>query len=255
MRAPIEKKLSPLVQYLEDQENLISKRISDYSERWKQPINVDKTVIQLFHSQIKVRPIEVRMLGKKLKQMSSFKYLGFTWTSKLSLMPTVDKCLANIQKSLNKLKWLRCGHVLSTKTLRQCFFTYNFPHFSWLFPLYPSLPTTQRKALQRKYRAAIRLVHRAPYIPEPETRQLFDASTRFASSSLCLGSLRFVLTFCSFASPRLGFSDLKLASPRLASGFQLSLIPWDRSLWRQSPTIRVLFFQFTLYFCLHFEEN
>ena len=140
IRAPIEKKLNPLVKYLQNQGNLISKRISDYSEKWKQPINVDKTAIHLFHSQITVRPIEVRMLGKKLKQVSSFKYLGFTWTSKLSLKPTVDKCLENIQKSLNKLKWLRCGHVLSTKILRQGFFTYTFPHFAWLFPLHPSLP-------------------------------------------------------------------------------------------------------------------
>ena len=46
------------------------------------------------------------------------------------------------------------------------FFAYSFPHFAWLFPLFPLLPKTHQETLRRKFRVGIRLVHRCHYIPE-----------------------------------------------------------------------------------------
>ena len=54
---------------------------------------------KVFYSQIKKPQIDIYMLGQKLEMVEQFKYLGFTLTSKLSLKPTVYKCLENIQKS------------------------------------------------------------------------------------------------------------------------------------------------------------
>ena len=85
-------------------------------------------------------------------------------SSKLSLKPTVDRCLQNVQSSLSKLKWLRSGKILAEDVLRTCFFAYTFPHFAWIFPFYPLLPQTQQEALNRKFKVAIRLVHRATYV-------------------------------------------------------------------------------------------
>ena len=97
-------------------------------------INVSKTAAQIFFSQVTIPRINITMDGQKIKVVKSFKCLDFTWTSKLSLKPTIDKCVENVQKSFIKLKWLRAGNTLITAVLRTSFFAYSFPHFAWLFP-------------------------------------------------------------------------------------------------------------------------
>ena len=104
------------------------------------------------------------MQGHRIDIVNSFKYLDFSWTSKLSLMPTVQRGLENAQRSLNKLRWLRSGRTMSKEVLRQWFFAYTFPHFAWLFPVFPFLPETQKEALIRKFRVPIRLIHRATFV-------------------------------------------------------------------------------------------
>jgi hypothetical protein len=164
IRAPLQKLYTALVKFLEIEGTRICERIASYSHSWKQPINVAKTVAQVFYSQVTKPVVKISMLGENIKVVDTFKYLGFTWSSKLSLKPTIDICLQNIQSSLCKLKWLRSGKVLAKDVLRKCFFAYTFPHFVWIFPFYPFLPPTQREALNRKFRVAIRLVHRATYV-------------------------------------------------------------------------------------------
>ena len=44
------------------------------------------------------------MNGEKIELVKEFKYLGFTWTDRLSLKPTVEKCIENIQRFLGKLR-------------------------------------------------------------------------------------------------------------------------------------------------------
>ena len=78
----------------------------------------------------------------------------------MSLKPTIDKILENIQKTFTKLRWMKDGKRLSKDVLRRCFFAYSFPFFAWIFPLYPVLPKTQKDLLLRKFRNGLRLVHR-----------------------------------------------------------------------------------------------
>ncbi len=44
------------------------------------------------------------MEGQELEMVNKFKYLDFTWTSKMSLNPTVDCCLEKAENTLAKLK-------------------------------------------------------------------------------------------------------------------------------------------------------
>ena len=90
------------------------------------------------------------MEGQKLEIVKEFKYLGFTWTSKLSLKPTIDQSLRKIEKALAKLKWLKKGRIISRQVLRQCFFAYVFPITSYL-----NLPDTYR--WQSRHQISIRL--------------------------------------------------------------------------------------------------
>jgi len=139
IRPPITKKFAPMMQYLEKEGTRICNQIYAYSIKWKQPLNVSKTVAQIFHTQVNIPVINITMNKEKIELVKEFKYLGFTWTDKLSLKPTVYKCIGNIQRSLGKLKWLKSGRSMSCKTLRQCFFAYTFPHFAWLFPFFQKL--------------------------------------------------------------------------------------------------------------------
>jgi hypothetical protein len=164
IRPPIQKELSSMIDYLTQEGTRVCNKISAYSRRWKQPINVSKTVAQLFYPQVRMPVVSITMNGQRIDMVKEFKYLGFTWTNKLSLKPTVDRCLENIQRSLGKLKWLRGGRTVSKVVLRQVFFAYTFPHFAWLFPFYPFLPKTQQELLNQKFRVGLRLVHRRPYV-------------------------------------------------------------------------------------------
>ena len=162
--APITKSLATIISYLEKEGTEVCRKIAAYAKKWKQPINVQKTVAQLFYKQIKRPEIKIHMEGHQLEMVNTFKYLGFTWTSKMSLKPTIDLCLEKVEKALAKLKWLNKGRTISVHVLRKCFFAYVFPHFAWIFPFYPFLPKTQKEALNRKFRVAIRIVHRCPFI-------------------------------------------------------------------------------------------
>ena len=158
------KSLSRMMEYTGQERTRICHGLVDCSKKWKQPINVQKTVGQLFYTQIEQPKIELDMTEQCLKLVNKFKYLRFTWTSKLSLKPTIDQCLEKVKMATAKLKQANKGKNISTSVLRQCLFAYVFPYLAWLFPLYPLLSRTQRNSLDRKFRVAIRIVHRCPYV-------------------------------------------------------------------------------------------
>ena len=155
--------IKPMIKFLADEGTKVCNKIAHYSKKWKQPINISKTVVQIFHSQVQNPLVDVYMQGQRLELVKEFKYLGFTWTNKMSLKPTIDRILENIQKTFTKLRWMKGGKRLSKDVLRRCFFAYSFPFFAWIFPLYPVLPKTQKELLLRKFRNGLRLVHRCPF--------------------------------------------------------------------------------------------
>mgnify|MGYP001151580594 FL=1 len=160
---PIHTELPEMIKFINSAGSRICQNLYEYSVKWKQPINIEKTVVQIFHSQVKRPKVTIEMNNYRLETVRSFKYLGFTWTDKLSLKPTVAKCLDNVQKSYVKLKWLQRSKVISTKVLRTCFFAYSFPFFTWLFPIFPLLPISLQELIKRKYRVGLRMIHRCSF--------------------------------------------------------------------------------------------
>ncbi len=129
-----------------------------------QPINVLQTIRQIFHTQIERPKLSIYMEGQTLDIVTIFKYLGFTWTIKMSLKPAIDQCLEKGGKALVELKWMKRGRRISVPVLKKGFFAYVFPQFAWVFPFHPFLPKTQREALDKNFRVAIRTVHRCPFV-------------------------------------------------------------------------------------------
>ena len=77
-RARIRKSLSRTMEYTEQEATRICHSLVGYSKKWKQPINVQKTVEQLFYTQMEQPKIELRVAEQCLKLVNKFKYLGFT---------------------------------------------------------------------------------------------------------------------------------------------------------------------------------
>ena len=161
-----------MIEFLEKEGIRVCNSIANYSKKWTQPINLSKTVAQVFHSQVQTPAVNVYMENHKVELVKGFKYLGFLWTSKMSLKPTIDKALENIQRTYIKLKWMKGGRTLSKEVLRKCFFAYSFLYFSWIFPLYPFLPRTQKELFQRKFRKEVRLIHCCPFARATDLYQI-----------------------------------------------------------------------------------
>ena len=90
----------------------------------------------------------------------------------MSLKPTIDKALENIQKRFCKLKWMKSGKGLPSRVPHRVFFAYSFPYFAWIFPLYPFLPKIQKQSMQRKFRNDLRLIYRCSFARATALMQL-----------------------------------------------------------------------------------
>ena len=88
-----------MIKILEKEGTRICTEIANYSKRWNQPVNLSKTIVQVFHSQVKTPVVDMYMESQRLGIVKEFKYLGFIWTSKMSLKPTTDKTLGKNSKN------------------------------------------------------------------------------------------------------------------------------------------------------------
>ena len=97
---PICRKIRPMVEFLERKGTRVCNNIATHSKKWKQPINLSKTVAHVFHYQVKTSAVNVDMEDHKVELVKEFRYLGFIWTSKMSLKLAIDKVLGNIPKRI-----------------------------------------------------------------------------------------------------------------------------------------------------------
>lgn len=96
IRAPIEKKLEQMINFPEQEGTRVCSRLFEYSKKWKQPINVSKSVYQIFHTQLKLREVTIKMNSAPIECVKHFKYLGYTWTDRLSMHNLVRHCLDEV---------------------------------------------------------------------------------------------------------------------------------------------------------------
>jgi hypothetical protein len=75
---PVQNDYNEMLNFIMTAGSRICQKIVDYSLRWKQPINVNKTVFQIFHTQVRVPQVQISMNKSPLEMVRIFKYLGFT---------------------------------------------------------------------------------------------------------------------------------------------------------------------------------
>jgi hypothetical protein len=59
-------RIKPMIKFLEEERTEICNKIATYSKRWKQPVNLSKTVVQVFHSQVQDIIVDIYMEEQRL---------------------------------------------------------------------------------------------------------------------------------------------------------------------------------------------
>ena len=64
----------------------------------------------------------------------------------MSLRPTIDKILENIQETYCELRWMRSGKAMFMDSAK-CFSIHSFSYFAWIVPLNSFLANIQKESL------------------------------------------------------------------------------------------------------------
>jgi len=64
--------------FVVDEGMRVCSKIANYSKKWAQPINLSKTVVQVFHSPVQSPVVNIYMKSQRLQLVEEFKYLEFT---------------------------------------------------------------------------------------------------------------------------------------------------------------------------------
>ncbi len=71
---PICRGIKPMIKFLEEEGTRVCNEIANYSKKWKQPINLSKSVVQVFHLQVQNPVVNVYMKSQRLQLIKEFKY-------------------------------------------------------------------------------------------------------------------------------------------------------------------------------------
>ena len=148
-----------LIHALTEEIKQVLRRLIDYSIKWKQPINYNKTFWTLFHRQVDPKIIEIRCKGHTIKHVNKFKYLGTILDAKLTFNAHIDYIKSKIRKNLNIFKRLASSRMLSDEVNYRLHNAYIRPHLQSLLNIYPILSTYKKKQLEGFNRQFFRTIH------------------------------------------------------------------------------------------------
>jgi hypothetical protein len=136
-----------------------------YSLLSVQPINYAKTQVMFTARAVNYpNPMPSLQCGEHdLEWISSFKYLGYTLTTKLGWGALIQKtCLKVRQRTAMVNSFRYCG--TASKELRRILFaTFVSPYFTWIFALYPLFTETQRNKLNHLYFTLLKRMYRCQF--------------------------------------------------------------------------------------------
>ncbi|CAF4436062.1 unnamed protein product [Rotaria sp. Silwood2] len=113
IRPPLEAKLTPMIEYLEREGTKICEQILEYSKKWKQPINISKTVAQLFYTQIKKPIVKIEMYGQRIEFVNEFKneLRAFLTTNSTSTPPELAQLFIKEKEKEDEDDYENQGHT------------------------------------------------------------------------------------------------------------------------------------------------
>ncbi len=131
-----------------------------YSQKWKQPINFQKTFWVLFHRQVAPNiPPFIDCNGHSIFHSKEIKYLGTILDCKMSFSTHISYIESKIRKNLSIFKYLSSNRVLSEIVAYRLYNAYVRPHFQSLLNVYPILAKSKKGKLEALNRQIYRNIH------------------------------------------------------------------------------------------------
>lgn len=148
-----------MIHTLTNQIKQVLRRLINYSTKWKQPINFDKTFWTLFHRQVAPQFPIIECEGRNIDHASKFKYLGTILDAKLSFTAHIDYMKTKIRTNTNIFKRLASSRMASEEVNYRLHNAYIRPYLQSLLNIYPILTTTKQKQLEGLNRKVYRIIH------------------------------------------------------------------------------------------------
>jgi hypothetical protein len=99
----------------------------------------------------------------KIEWVSSFKYLGYWLTTKLGWGNMIGKTRIKTRQRTAVINSFRLNGASSRQLRRVLFEAFAFPHFTWLFGIYPLFTDTQRSDLNHLYFTLLKRILKCTY--------------------------------------------------------------------------------------------
>ena len=130
---------SNMMQALVDHLLVVLRQLLEYSVKWKQEINFNKTYWILFHRQVAPRVPDVSIDGRSIARVSNFKYLGTILDAKMSFSPHISYIQSKLKINLNVFKRLAASRMLSEAIRFRLYNAFIRPHYLSLLNIFPIL--------------------------------------------------------------------------------------------------------------------
>ena len=147
-----------MIYALTEQIKQVLRRLIDYSSKWEQPINFNKTYWTLFHCQVDPKILQIRCAGHNIEHVDKFKYLGTIFDAKLTFNAHIDYIKTKIRKNINIFKRLASSRMLSEEVNYRLYNAYIRPHLQSLLNIYPVLTENKQKQLENLNRQVFRII-------------------------------------------------------------------------------------------------
>jgi hypothetical protein len=147
---------------IEDLEKIMNRdleKLLEYTVKWHQPVNVNKTEYVTYHRAVQSPKLTILFNGTPISKQSSYKYLGVRIDAKLSFHRLLDDQFIKLRRTYAIMKYIH-QQFPSFFTLKKRFFsTYTWPHIYLLSTMYCLMSNTAKERINGFYRRCLRIIY------------------------------------------------------------------------------------------------
>jgi hypothetical protein len=174
---------------IEDIERIMNRdleKLLQYTVKWHQPVNVNKTEYVIYHRAVQSPKLTILYNGTPISKQSSYKYLGVRLDAKLSFHRLLDDQFIKLRRTYTIMKYIH-QQFPSFFTLKKRFFsTYTWPHIYLLSTIYCLMSNTAKERINGFYRRCLRIIYCLYQCPTIDLHDTFGLPTLTSRYKKCL---------------------------------------------------------------------
>lgn len=147
--------------------------LSEYAKKWRQPLNVNKTKLVVYHSAVQTPKMLVSYEDTNIEQKKCYKYLGFLLDERLAFKPMIDSQLIKLRKTFPILKYIHRRFPMAMHLKNKFFNAFMWPHLLLFATINVLLSPSAQERIASFYRRCLRLTYSLFECPTDELHQKF----------------------------------------------------------------------------------